>query len=47
MGEPHEDALEHLLDGSVIANEGCRHLEALGRDVAKEDLMLLGIHSTK
>ena len=28
------DALEHLLDGGRVADEGCRHLEALGGDVA-------------
>ena len=27
------DALEHLLDGGGVAQEGRRHLEALGRDV--------------
>lgn len=32
------NALEHLLDGSVIANKGRRHLEALGRNVTLTSL---------
>ena len=33
-GELLADALEQLLDGSAVANEGGCHFEATGRDVA-------------
>mmetsp|Transcript_12794 Transcript_12794/g.38577 ORF Transcript_12794/g.38577 Transcript_12794/m.38577 type:complete len:221 (-) Transcript_12794:685-1347(-) len=36
------DALEHLLDGGGVANEGSAHLQALGGDVAHRGLDVVG-----
>ena len=36
------DALEHLLDGGGVADEGGCHLEAPGRDVADGGLDIVG-----
>jgi len=41
-GELLGDALEHLLDAGVVADEGDGHLEALGRDVADGRLDVVG-----
>ena len=41
-GELLGDALEHLLDGGGVADEGGGHLEALGRDVADGGLDVVG-----
>ena len=41
------DALEQFLDGSGVADERGRHLEALGGMSQTAVLTLLGIHSTK
>ena len=41
-GELLGDALEHLLDGGRVADEGDGHLEALGRDVAHGRLDVVG-----
>merc|ERR1711881_804823 len=46
-GELLGDALHELLDGGGVADDGGRHLQALGGMSDTEDLMLLGIHSTK
>ena len=35
-------SLEHLLDGGGVADEGGRHLEALGGDVAHAALHIVG-----
>ncbi len=37
-----DDALEHLLDGGGVADEGGCHLEALGRDVTHAGLDVVG-----
>ena len=41
-GELLGDALEHLLDAGVVADEGDSHLEALGGDVADGGLDVVG-----
>ena len=46
-GELLGHALEHLLDGGGVTDEGAGHLEALGGMSQTADLTLFGIHSTK
>jgi hypothetical protein len=46
-GELLGHALEHLLDGGGVAQEGDGHLEAFGGISQTDALTLLGIHSTK
>ncbi|POI19521.1 hypothetical protein CIB84_016734, partial [Bambusicola thoracicus] len=41
-GELLRDALEELLDGRAVADEGGGHLEAAGRDVAHGHLDVVG-----
>merc|ERR1719223_1742962 len=41
-GELLSDSLEHLLDGSGVAEEGHGHLEALGGDIADGGLDVVG-----
>merc|ERR1719384_2279043 len=41
-GELLADALEELLDGSAVADEGGGHLETSGRDVAHGGLHVVG-----
>ena len=36
------DTLEHLLNGSGVADEGGGHLESLGRDIANSGLDVVG-----
>ena len=41
-GELLRDALEQLLDGSAVTNEGTRHLQATGWDVTNRGLDVVG-----
>jgi len=41
-GELFSDTLEHFLDGSGVTNEGDRHLEALGGDIADSGFDVVG-----